>query len=89
MDFDGYAVAHGVGDLLEFELDRLVNFVWYMISRDRESKDLLRLRALLWQPPAGDTAPIPAQSPWAPEQETGALSAMKAELEGRTLPTRP
>lgn len=77
---DGYAVAHGMGDLRELTLERFVSFVWYMLTRNSEKKDVDQLRAKLWVPPPRMTAPIPRNSPWSAEAETAAFRAVKAQL---------
>jgi hypothetical protein len=77
---DGYAVAHGMGDLRLLELDRFCNYVWYMLTRNAEKKDIDSMRAKLWVPPPKSAAPIPRNSPWSAEAETAAFKAVKAQL---------
>ena len=55
-------------------LGRLCNFVWWFITRNTESEaEVEKLRAKLWQPPAG---------PWAPEAEKAAFGAFQASMAG-------
>ena len=77
---DGYAVAHGMGDLRLLDLDRFCNFVWYMLTRNADKKDTDSLRAKIWVPPPKSVAPIPKNSPWSAEAETAAFKAVKAQL---------
>jgi len=79
---DGYAVAHGMPDLRDLPLDRFCNFVWYMLTRNSEKKDVDQMRAKLWVPPPKSTAPIPKNSPWSAEAETAAFKAVRAQLTG-------
>lgn len=79
---DGYAAAHGMPPLLELSLDRFCNFTWYMMTRFSEKKEIDQLKAKLWVPPPKTTAPIPAQSPWSPENEQKAFAAVKAMVKG-------
>ena len=78
---DGYAVAHGMkGDLRDMPLDRFCNFVWFMMTRNAEKKDIDSMRAKLWVPPPKSAAPIPRNIPWSAEAETAAFKAVKAQL---------
>ena len=77
---DGYAVAHGMADLRTLTLERFCNYVWFMLTRNAEQKDIDKLRARLWVPPPKSTAPIPKNSPWSAEAETRAFQAVKAQL---------
>lgn len=77
---DGYAVAHGMGDLRDLPLERFCAFVWYMMTRFAEKKDIDQMRSKLWVPPPKSTAPIPTNSPWSAEAETAAFRAVKAQL---------
>jgi hypothetical protein len=77
---DGYAVAHNMGDLRLLELERFCNFVWFMMTRFAEKKDVDAMRAKLWVPPPKSKAPIPKNSPWSAEAETAAFRAVKAQL---------
>lgn len=77
---DGYAVAHGMDDLRNLPLERFCNFVWYMLTRNSEKKDVDQLRAKLWVPPPRAAVPIPANSPWSAESETAVFKAVKAQL---------
>lgn len=80
---DGYAVAHGLPDLRELPLERFLNFVWYMMTRNSEPKEIERLKQTLWVPPKSERAkPIPKNSPWSAENETAALKAAIATLSG-------
>ena len=77
---DGYAVAHGMGDLRDLSLERFCNFVWYMLTHNSEKKDVDQMRSRLWVPPPKSQAPIPKNSPWSAESETAAFRAVKAQL---------
>ena len=73
---DGYALGHGL-DLESLRLDRFCNFVWWFMTRNAESEqEVEKLRATLWQPPAGEAA----AGPWAPEAESASFSAFKDSL---------
>ena len=76
---DGFAVAHGMPDLRVLPLERFSNFVWYMLTRNARSEaEVGKMKAKLWQPPAGEK-PDP-RSPWSPENEMRAFAALKAQL---------
>jgi hypothetical protein len=80
---DGYAVAHGMPDLRELPLERFCNFVWYMMTRNAEPREVDRLQQQLWVPPKSErNKPIPKASPWSAENETAALKAAIATLAG-------
>lgn len=59
-------------------MGRGLNFVWYMMTRNADDQGRAKLRAKLWMPPKG-VAPTPG-SPWSPENETGAFTALKGAL---------
>jgi hypothetical protein len=76
---DGYAVGHGLGDLRDLPLDRFVNFIWWLWTRNGDDKDKAKFRARLWQPPKG-TAVTDRRSPWSPENESKAFAAVQSAL---------
>lgn len=76
---DGYAAAHGMPDLRTLLLDRFLNFVWFMATRNSSASDVEKLRARLWRPPKGE-AVTDTRSPWSPEKERGAFQALKMGL---------
>lgn len=76
---DGYAAAHGMPPLHKMPLDRFSNFVWHMATRHLDEPGVEKLRARLWQPPRGQ-AVTDSRSPWAPENETKGLTALKMGL---------
>lgn len=78
-ELDGYAVAHGIGYLQELPLDRFANFVWYMLTKEREPRDVEKIRAQLWQPKVGEVVTDP-RSPWYSGSESNSLSALKRSL---------
>jgi len=74
-------VAHGLGYLQELPVDRFADFVWFMLNRNREKRDVAVLRAKLWQPAVGEVVSDP-RSPWSRENEAGSLAAFKRGLGG-------
>jgi hypothetical protein len=76
---DGYAAAHGMPDLRKLPLDRFLNFVWFMATRNSSATDVEKLRARLWRPPKGE-AVTDSRSPWSPEKERGAFQSLKVGL---------
>jgi hypothetical protein len=70
-----------MGWLQEMPLERFANFVWYMLTRNAEADDAAALKARLWQPPIGAVVDDP-RSPWSPEAEGNAMSALKASMGG-------
>lgn len=68
--FDGYAVGHGGSDLLELPVDRLCNYVRWMLTRDMDEQKRLAFEAELYRPPPGEEA----AGPWTAEAETAALA---------------
>lgn len=76
---DGYAMGTGMGNLYEYPLDRLANFAWWMLIKDHEQKEVEKIKARLWQPPRGEVEIAP-NSPWAPENEMKAFSAIKSQM---------
>lgn len=79
---DGYAAAQNMPYLWDLTLDRFCNFVWYMMCRNADPKEVEKMRAKLWVPPPKSAAPIPANSPWSAENESRAFSAVKAMVKG-------
>jgi hypothetical protein len=82
MDFDGYAVAHGMPELAELPLPRFEAFIWHLLVRNADEKGAAKVKSQLWMPPKG-TAPDP-RSPWAPENEQKAFGALAASLGMKT-----
>lgn len=76
---DGYAAAHGMPSLFDLPLDRFLNFVWWMATRNSSPTDVDKLRARLWRPPKGQ-AVTDSRSPWAPENESKGFAALKGAL---------
>lgn len=76
---DGYAAAHGMPPLVDLPLDRFLNFVWWMATRNSTATDIEKLRARLWRPPKGE-AVTDSRSPWAPENEQKGFAALKMGL---------
>lgn len=76
---DGHAVAHGVPDLLDMPLDRFLNFVWHLLTRESSAPDIERLRGRLWRPPVGE-AVTDTRSPWSPQNEQKGFASLKAGL---------
>lgn len=76
-DIDGYALGNGVGDLGEMPLGRVVNFVWWYCTRNADEKERRKFENQLWRPPKGV---IPTTGPWAPQNETEGLMALKRSL---------
>ena len=85
---DGYAAAHGMRSLLDLPLDRFLNFVWYMATRNSDASEIEKLRARLWRPPAGE-AVTDTRSPWAPANEMRGFSALKAAMGGANSSAKP
>lgn len=73
--FDGFAVAHGAGDLRELPLDRFCSYVRWYCTRALDEKQLAEFEAKLFMPPRGT---IPTSGPWAPENETESLRAFQS-----------
>jgi hypothetical protein len=80
---DGEALAAGF-DPLSLPIDRLLNWTHYWATRDGDEQGIAKFEMRLWRPPLG-VAPSP-QSPWAPANETAALSALGAALRGSPTP---
>lgn len=76
---DGYAAAHGMPSLFDLPLDRFLNFVWWMATRNSSATDIEKLRARLWRPPKGQ-AVTDSRSPWSPQNEQKGFSALKTGL---------
>lgn len=76
---DGYAVGHGLDDLRYLRIDRFVNFVWWLFTRNGEEKDRDKFKARLWMPPKGQ-AVTDRRSPWSPANETSAFAALQSTL---------
>lgn len=78
-------------ELGDLSLSRLCNYTWYMMTRNaQDDREVQQIRTKLWRPPQGAPAEsIPAESPWSPENETKALTALKQGLGGTTQKTGP
>jgi hypothetical protein len=72
--FDGYAVAHGLGELGELELDRFVNLIRYLSTRNMNEDQLRTYELKLFRPPRRNG---PAVGPWSPAAETAALADLR------------
>ena len=66
-------------DLRALPLDRFVNFVYWMATRNGSPTDVEKFRAKLWRPPAGE-AVTDSRSPWAPENEQRGFASLKLAL---------
>ena len=66
-------------DLRTLPLDRFVNFVYWMATRDGSATDIEKFRAKLWRPPKGE-AVTDSRSPWAPEHEQRGFASLKTAL---------
>lgn len=75
---DGYALAHGFDPLL-VGLDRLCNFVWWYYTQNQSPAEVEKFRARLWRQPIGVTV-IDERSPWSPENESKAFSALVTQM---------
>lgn len=71
----GQGATHSIGDL---PVHRLCSFTWWFFTKDADSKSKDKFKAALWRPPS-KTAPIPKESPWSPENEMKAFSALRME----------
>ena len=73
---DGWAAGHAV-DLDRMPVHRFTHFMWWFLTRNAQDEaEVARLRAQVWQPPAGA---VP-EGPWAPEAEQGAFGSLKSAL---------
>lgn len=72
-------MAHGFR-LRALTVGDFCDFMWHMMTRNAEAKDVDRFRQQLWMPPKGE-APDP-RSPWSPENETKMFKAAKAQWGG-------
>lgn len=64
-------------------MDRLLNFVWWFFTRDQQPSEVEKFRARLWRQPVGVTT-IDERSPWSPENETKAFSALVTQMGSTT-----
>lgn len=69
-------MARGLPNLAQMDLMRMIQFVWWRVTKDKDHSEVEQFTARLWQPPPGEEA----KGPWAPEAETAGLSALKASL---------
>lgn len=74
--FDGYAVAHSMPELGELPLSRFCSFVWWMVTRNQEKKEVDEFERKLWRPPVGEVG----QGVWSAEAEMSAFAAAKKAL---------
>ena len=68
-------------DPLALPFERYLNLVLVWFLGDRDEAETAKFMAKLWMPPKG--APIPAESPWSPENETKAFAQFKAATTGK------
>lgn len=59
-------------------LERVCNYVYYMLTKDADKTALARFNAKLWMPPAG--VEIDSRSPWSAENENKALAGLASQL---------
>lgn len=76
--FDGYAMANGLPPLEEMDWGRLCRMVYYLVTKDMDSKQLDKFKADLWMPV--NVEEIDDRSPWSPENERAALAGLKAMI---------
>lgn len=79
---DGEFALSGKGDILDLPLDRICNLAYHLATRNADENQLRKFDNRLWQPPIGEDVEIDARSPWSPENETAAFTALKAGLSG-------
>lgn len=80
-EIEGLAVSQNMPSLTALPLHRFCSFIWWWATRNAEDeKALAKFENAMWRPPAGWSAPIPAESPWSPERENAAFGALKAGL---------
>lgn len=72
-------MGHGLADLRTLPIERFVNFVWWLFTRNSDEKDRAKFKARLWQPPKGE-AVTDKRSPWSPENESKAFSGLQMAL---------
>lgn len=75
-EFDGWAVAQGLGDPLKLPVARFCHLVWFWMTRDADPNDVRKLEAQLWQPPPG----AEPKGPWSPEAEMAAFESLRMTL---------
>lgn len=68
-------------ELEELSLPRFCNYVWFMVSKNKEEQDRKTLHAQIWRPPTTGE-PIPESSPWSAENENKSLAALKSSAGG-------
>lgn len=78
VDLDGYAAARNLPDLSQMSIERFSHLVWYWLTNGGDTREVGKLRAKVWRPPAGEVAP--AGSPWSAESEMAAFSSLKSAL---------
>lgn len=76
---DGMAMGTGMGDLEDYPLGRVANFAWWLLTKEKDAKEIDKLKARIWQPPRGHVE-IETASPWSAENEMKAFSAIKSQL---------
>ena len=82
MEFDGYAVAHGMPELGDLPLPRFEAFVWHLLIRNADAQGVAKMRAQLWMPPKGE---VPDErSPWSAKNESAAFGQLASALGTRT-----
>ena len=84
---DGYAAAQNLPNLQEMDLSRLCNFVYWYVTKDAAKESIDKYNAQLWMPPKGIEPD--ERSPWSPENEAKAFSALSASLGKRTTAPKP
>jgi len=76
---NGHLIGQGsAARVASLEVEDMIAFVWWFFTREAEPKERAAFEARLWRPPT-PTTPIPVESPWSPEREMAAFSALKAE----------
>lgn len=67
---------------MALSVDRLLNLVYYWLTKDGTVEQIAAFDRDLWLPPANAPmdAPIPAESPWSKESEEAALAAFARDF---------
>lgn len=78
---DGEAVMRGI-DPLKLPIDRFCNWVWHMLARNRNEKQMNELRMEVYRPLPGQDPDDVTEGPWSDDEMGAAFMELQRQMGG-------